>query len=694
MSRLELAVCLRLMNGYENYLPIRLKYCYQFHTAVVIFLELVLQNFGPYYGRQVLNLRPKNDQHSCPIILLGGMNGGGKTTLLDAIRFALYGQRAQCSTRGNLSYGEFLSQSVNRYTAPDENTCVELVFEHILNNVQVEFRIKRTWTKKPKGGKDSLGVLVDKRLDTALAQIWDERIEDLLPLGISNLFLFDGEQVKELAEQEVPPQVVVEAIQTLLGLELAERLSVDIDILVNRKRKELAYAQDILNLEAIEQKLLFQQKEYQASLQALAAVQSKLEQAQEQQQRASAKFISEGGKIAGERSYLETNLNYANEAATNQRQVMSDLLTGILPLALIPQLLIQAQTQGKKESRHQQAKIARDVLKLRNNRLWNCIEQLALLPEQIDKIKAFIEQEDQELEQDINLDEECYLAVDDETLNQLDDVLKHYLPNQQSDALKQLTNLNNQEEEITVIERQLAAAASPEAYEKLADAVRRAQAELAQAKVGYETAKRQCDQLAAAIEKTKKDLLRYSEQNIDRKNDQHIINTSAKVQATLKIFRERLTLRKLNQLETVVTECFLYLLHKSDLVHRVEIDANTFSLSLYDFQGQQVPKHRLSAGEKQLLAIAFLWGLARVSGRKLPVAIDTPLGRLDSSHRNNLVERYFPGASHQVILLSTDTEIGENEVEQLRSRSAIAREYLLKYDPSQRQTTIEPGYFW
>ena len=71
----------------------------------------------------------------------------------------------------------------------------------------------------------------------------------------------------------------------------------------------------------------------------------------------------------------------------------------------------------------------------------------------------------------------------------------------------------------------------------------------------------------------------------------------------------------------------------------------------------------MSAGEKQLLAISLLWGLARVSEKHLPVAIDTPLARLDSSHRQNLIERYFPTASHQVILLSTDTEIGKAEVE-------------------------------
>jgi len=128
-------------------------------------------------------------------------------------------------------------------------------------------------------------------------------------------------------------------------------------------------------------------------------------------------------------------------------------------------------------------------------------------------------------------------------------------------------------------------------------------------------------------------------------------------------------------------------------VHRVQIETKTFSLSLFDYEGQPVPKHRLSAGEKQLLAIPLLWGLARASGRQLPVAIDTPLGWLDSSHRNNVVDRYFPQASHQVLLLSTDTEIGKAEVKQLRENGAIAREYLLQYDSALQQIQVKLGYF-
>jgi DNA sulfur modification protein DndD len=54
----------------------------------MIFTELVLENFGAYAGKQVINLRTDSNENIRPIILFGGMNGGGKTTLMDAIRLA------------------------------------------------------------------------------------------------------------------------------------------------------------------------------------------------------------------------------------------------------------------------------------------------------------------------------------------------------------------------------------------------------------------------------------------------------------------------------------------------------------------------------------------------------------------------------------------------------------------------------
>ncbi|NET03661.1 MAG: DNA sulfur modification protein DndD [Symploca sp. SIO2B6] len=665
----------------------------------MIFLELVLQNFGPYLGRQVIDLRPNNEEISRPIILFGGMNGGGKTTLMDAIRLALYGQRAQCSTRGNLGYSEFLSQSVNRNTPLTENTQIELEFEIIKDDQPTILRIIRSWSKKPKDGKDKLGILIEDGLkydwpDQALANTWDEYIENLLPLGISNLFLFDGEQVKELAELETPPSTVIEAIESLLGLELAGRLAIDLEILVNRKRKTLANSQQLANIEEIEQNLQDYQKEDEAAKQDLDRLQKDLTKQHQQQRKASDKFISEGGKIAAERRQLESQLQGYHDHCEQIRKNLIELAAGTLPLNLISSLLTQAQNQGEQESQASQAKIALDVLKERDKRLLDCLNKLALPAKKLDKIIDLLDKENYALEQKAESHESSWLAADIETLKYLHHLLNHHQPTQIIQAQKQLKELQELLPEINSKERQLAAAASPEVYEKLEQGVREAQAKLVQAQAAYEVGRRRCERLHNVIENKRKELAHYGEKNIDSQNDEHIITTSAKVQKTLKLFREKLTLRKLNQLEQKVTQCFLYLLHKPDLVHRVAIDTHTFSLSLYDLQGQLVPKHRLSAGEKQLLAIAFLWGLARVSGLNLPVAIDTPLGRLDSSHRANLVERYFPAASHQVILLSTDTEIGKIEVERLRKAGAISQEYLLKYDPGKQQTIVEPGYFW
>ncbi|MFO5528286.1 MAG: DNA sulfur modification protein DndD [Cuspidothrix sp.] len=661
----------------------------------MIFLELVLQNFGPYAGKQIINLNPRIDEDNIrPIILLGGMNGGGKTTLMDAIRLALYGQRAQCSTRGNLSYSDFLNQCVNSQANPIDKTRIELVFEHIEDDKPVKYRVVRTWEKNPKDGKDSLGILGDDETwPQSLANIWDEYIENILPIGISNLFLFDGEQVKELAEQETPPPVVVDAINGLLGLELADKLAVDLEILVNRKKKENADNEDLAKLEELENCLSEQLQKQEIKQAELITLEAEKKLLKIQSDEALDKYMAEGGKIAAERSQLDTQKENQVKNAENVRKSLCELAEDVLPLALIPNLLSQIQIQGEKEFKIQQIQLAKDVLIERDKRLINLLNQLNLELDKIKNIQNFLSQDIDNLYVGNSSTEINWLNADEESLSLLDNLI-YRLPNAQNLARKQLLELQNYEEEILTIDRQIQTAAAPEEYTKLQKAREKAQAELNKVNTNFELLTRTLGELEIAINKTKKELNSYTSDNLKYQSTEHLINAATKVQNTLKIFRERLTLRKLNKLEEEVKNCFLYLLHKSDLVHRIAIDAKSFGLSLYDLNGKLVPKHRLSAGEKQLLAIAFLWGLAKVSGKRLPVAIDTPLGRLDSSHRNNLVERYFPSASHQVILLSTDTEISKKEVELLRENEAIAREYLLQYNSGKRETTINPGYFW
>jgi len=659
----------------------------------MIFTELVLENFGAYADRNVFDLRPGQDDEVRPIVLLGGMNGGGKTTLMDAIRLALYGQRARCSTRGNLGYGSFLAQSIN--SRIESNTAkIELSFEHIVNDQWKEFKIIRAWDKQDSLSKDSLSIQVDHDYDDTLAQSWDEYVENILPLGISNLFLFDGEQVKELAELDTPPQSVVEAISNLLGLELAEKLAVDLDVLLSRKRKIVANKSQLQTLEEIEARLSQLEDRKQESLKIIAERQEQLVKAQKKQRAAYNKFRQDGGKIAAERSNLETNIEVTKQDIAQLRNELINISATSIPLQLVRPLLQQAEGQGNREIRRQKIQQSQEIIKERDAKLFKFLERLPLSSEYLDKIDFFLEQEDNKLDETLAAQGEAFLDLDEDNQKLLVTILNVQLPLKLEQAQAKTSDLKQLLIQLDNLEKQVAIAASPEAYQKLSTALDTTQKKLDKCQLEYDHAQDQDRQLDRKIDNTKRELKNYSESQINVANDEHIVNSVVKVQATLAEFREKLTLKKLNKLEVEVTECFRYLLHKSNLVNRVVIERHSFRISLYDPQGKLLPKQRLSAGEKQLLAIAFLWGLARVSGRSLPIAIDTPLGRLDSSHRHNLVERYFPAASHQVILLSTDTEIGEQEVNMLREQKAIAQEYLLKYDPQKRQTTVESGYFW
>ena len=170
-----------------------------------------------------------------------------------------------------------------------------------------------------------------------------------------------------------------------------------------------------------------------------------------------------------------------------------------------------------------------------------------------------------------------------------------------------------------------------------------------------------------------------------------IIHCAAKVRNTLGEFQSATIRRHVVRIEQLVLECYQHLLRKSSLVTRLSIDPESFEVSLFGRNGEALPTASLSAGERQLLAIALLWGLAKASGRPLPTAIDTPLGRLDTDHRRHFVEHYVPFASHQTLLFSTNEEIVGDYLKQLSP--FIGRCYFLDHDDGKGRTRVTPGYF-
>jgi DNA sulfur modification protein DndD len=185
-------------------------------------------------------------------------------------------------------------------------------------------------------------------------------------------------------------------------------------------------------------------------------------------------------------------------------------------------------------------------------------------------------------------------------------------------------------------------------------------------------------------DKAKSDLI-----NLDKRR---FVDYSLRVKDILSSFHVKVLDHHIKRLEKYILEAFNNLHRKKGFVKTIKVDTANFDLKIYEKKNKEIDTDKLSAGERQLLAVAILWGLAKASKSAAPTIIDTPLGRLDSEHRLNLVEQYFPLASNQVILLSTDEEINKKYHKYIKP--FLARSYKIEYDQKINGSKLKEGYFF
>ena len=152
------------------------------------------------------------------------------------------------------------------------------------------------------------------------------------------------------------------------------------------------------------------------------------------------------------------------------------------------------------------------------------------------------------------------------------------------------------------------------------------------------------------------------------------LEVGSQVQDVLEDYVKLLRSKKLELLENYILDGIQTLLHKKNFIEKISIDRETFDVKLYKGNNDEISKDMLSKGELQMYATAVVWGLAKTSGRPLPFMIDTPLARLDEKHRTSIVDKFYPNASHQTIILSTDSEINSEYYQKLEPY--IARSFV------------------
>lgn len=657
------------------------------------------------------------------IILIGGMNGFGKTTILEALYLCLYGKdaivhlaRAGLKTDDKKGYPTFLESAFNGEAKRDG-----------LDTMMVRVTINRTKTKAidicrkwffKSHGKSWTGeeeavvreVVRDipnsPRIDGKNGFHFSELLDEIfVPAHVAPFFFFDGEEVKKLADQSRVEQVK-QGLEGLLGVVLLRSLADRLKSFESVKRGEVISV-DEDRLQQLAEQLNAGEEQFQKLNDSAAEADREKAQLRAEQQSLLERITSSGGgggDIATVKELVEEREQLRNKLRESHR-ALEDILSGRLPFHLVPKSITEAyRTQLEAEVKWF---------------AWEA-EKRSLEPRKIEFQTAFTSQGEPAIDPVLSESQQAAIKARLDTAwdslfypppdDCADEIVHDYLHEaQRVKSLEFLGSVSLGQKEIQdlVNEQHTFQQRTDELGRKISrlegidrdgtyNALKAKLEEVTAQIEGLGERARIDDRtmvtLEAQVNNMRADYNREKGRLEDSSPVRTVIEKSERVRRILDEVIPALFPLKVKALGKAMTDVYKQLAHKHQ-VDRIEIlDEGT--ARILSTNGREIVFDR-SAGENQIFATALIAGLARVSGVKAPMVVDTPLGRLDSKHRDNILKFWTSDQNRQVILLSQDEEIDFHFHKEIAG--SVSKTYLLEHsdvgDGIGRTTAKEGKYF-
>lgn len=649
----------------------------------MILERLILHDFGVYRGRQEIELSPLTPGR--PIILIGARNGRGKTTLLDAINLVLYGSRANLSNRlPKVSWEDYLRSSIHKSGATSAS--VSLHFS-VVNDFGVRaYHITRSWIAAPKGVNESFSVVVNGERDDVLADDWSDHLEGLLPLEIASLNFFDGERTNELATPEKSKEVIRSAIRGLLGLGILERLEADLKVLIRRKQDLAIGGTGSEVLRGAQEELDALTARRTALVQEVAAYRTALERSKEELKRHESLAREVGVERWEQRTEIESEISIIRAEQVDVEQQLQIAAAGVAPLAIAEALLARTDSQVQADQSLYRERLLLEMLYVRDS---SVLEQLPIAVREVAKAVLLEDQAARRARVGhtaVHVDAEQLREQVRSTLDEIAGL---------SDLGTLISRFDLLETRMADAERKLMGVPTDAQLAPVLETLGQLREQVATHDRSLVAGEEELQHLVVAVERQESKVasLRQSEADKMSENiqDRRSRDYATKALGTLEGLAKATITRNVAAIEDSILRSFKQLIGKTELITRVRLDPESLEMSVDTHEGDGQPIERLSAGERQLLAVAILWGLSQIAQRDVPLVVDTPLGRLDGFHRERLARNYFPSAAHQVVILSTDEEFDSDL--RVLIEPFISREYLIEFVEEEHGSRITPGYF-
>lgn len=640
--------------------------------------RLLLHNFGVYAGDNVFVFEGKK-----PIALIGGMNGRGKTTFLEAILLALYGSNSFAySESKKKSYMQYLRSFVNK--GSNDKTCsVELEFE-INDELKEIYTVNRTWDAATKRTKEEIFVYKDGVCNEFLTNNWPMFVENILPSALSSFFFFDGEKIAEMAVDSTNVQLK-NAIRSMLGITVLDVL--ENDVLrnlkkVNKDGEDNKTAEGVQTLREEKEKALNILAEIEIQIETLAHI---LVEDNDELESLHQLYTAKGGDAVEKRQDTIQKRGKLKSDLCAEENKLYDLTAGELPLLLVRDLILDIKLQATDE--HNDAIMKQAVIQLDS-----------LLDEFSASYKGDIRSGEDFVryvkDQTNSNHDECVYELSDQALFQANNLVEGVLDSAKKDVNTTIISKKKLEKQIGELDSYLTLDINDKELQDIYKKIKKVEQKIIDHQVKMSELEQKRSSANSRVVSATSEFSKYVESYLStaelRDSTDRTIKYSNMALSIIERYQFELQKRKTNVLSETITRCYKKLANKKNWIQRIEMDAETLNMCYLSEDGKEVSKDSLSAGEQQLMVISILWALAICSKKKLPVIIDTPLSRLDSLHRTALINTYFPNAGEQTIILSTDSEIDASYYEMMKNN--VGDEFTLIYDEITKSTSIEKGY--
>ena len=656
--------------------------------------RIKISNYKTYLSLD-LDLTVDDDR---PIILIGGANGGGKTTLFEAISGALYGLKIENKEH----FMELLNQGALNTAKPEIS--LQITFVGKVLGQQQKYILKRVYQLNPQGKPlESVslnmngnmyvyGTMTAPKDRVKAEQEINKIIKANLPQELSQYFLFDAMQSSELLKKNVFAQTIRDNFENVLGFKkylqlkrAAEKLQQE---WAQQRLEAEKEAQEYNELCAQKDKLTADLNtciaEQDTKYKYLASVEVEYKRAKDGAQEASAlnKKIQElASKID---DIVKRAATYAEDLKAFVDNIEIDLFLPKLASNLAQEInnILHIKEQLQKENT---GAYPLETLKDVTNKIITYLKDLSLCSESVD--------EEQVVSHIVAIQnstnkEDPFGYLDETEVTALSNLVKRTGSNQ-------FIALDRQRQELEI---QLSTL----------DNLRSQKQTLEQTQAGgneyliqnYEAAQKQIEKLKGQEATLKADIQRLEKRihqfDVQIQQEPDIkFDTLVKLKPLFEKIADSLLKKKKAQIESEMQQQLNKLLvsYKGH-VTKVELSDSIeqFNIKLCHTAGNEISLNQLNAASKQIFIQVLLKVLRNLGDYNPPVMIDTVMGVLDNESRDALMEEYFPQLAEQTILLCTTSEI-RTDSDYIKLEPFISQTYTLHRNVEAQNTTVEDGYF-